>query len=81
MKEAGYWLIGMDGSASEGIHKLASYKPLGIVLGAEGAGLRRLTKESCDLIVKIPISGIIESLNVSNAAAIAAYVVAQEGEK
>lgn len=79
MKAAGYWLAGMDGYANEGIDRLATYKPLGLVMGAEGKGLRRLSAEHCDLLVKIPISNQMESLNVSNAAAIAMYAIAQGG--
>jgi 23S rRNA (guanosine2251-2'-O)-methyltransferase len=74
MKSAGYWLAGMDGTAREEVRKLAEFSPLGLVMGAEGAGLRRLTAESCDLLVNIPIAAQMESLNVSNAAAIAMFV-------
>lgn len=75
MKEAGYWLVGMDGQAKNSIDKIKEYKPLGLVMGAEGAGLRRLSAQTCDLLVKIPISSDMESLNVSNAAAIACYLI------
>ena len=81
MKSAGYWLAGMDGSAREDVSKLAEYSPLGLVMGAEGAGLRRLSAESCDLLVKIPIAAQMESLNVSNAAAIAMFVATSQGPR
>lgn len=78
MKDAGYWLLGLDGQAKETIGKIAHYAPLGLVMGAEGAGLRRLSAEKCDLLVKIPMSGAMESLNVSNAAAIACFLIGQK---
>jgi 23S rRNA (guanosine2251-2'-O)-methyltransferase len=73
LKESGYFCIGL---AERGEDTLAGLKPKGkvaIVLGAEGDGLRRLVAESCDALAKLPTSGEIASLNVSNAAAIALY--------
>jgi 23S rRNA (guanosine2251-2'-O)-methyltransferase len=75
LKEAGYWLAGLDGAASQDLDGLAGLQPLGLVLGAEGAGLRRLTAQHCDRLVKIPMQPVMESLNVSNAAAIALYAM------
>ena len=71
----GYWRIGLEGAADKTISEVDMGGNLVLVLGAEGKGLRQLTAEHCDLIVKIPISGEgeIESLNVSNAAAVALY--------
>lgn len=73
--EMGYWRIGLEGAADKTISEVDMGGNLVLVLGAEGKGLRQLTAEHCDLIVKIPISGEgeIESLNVSNAAAVALY--------
>ncbi len=73
LSEAGYWIVGMDSSTELPINKVAEYEKVVIVMGSEGEGLRRLTIENCDLTLKIPMSGKMESLNVSNAAAIAMF--------
>lgn len=74
LKKSGYWFIGMDGNTDTSIGDLKDISAnTALVMGAEGKGLRRLTAESCDYIVKIPISSNVESLNVSNAAAIGLY--------
>ncbi len=73
LKEAGYWIIGMDAGTKDHINKIVEYEKVVIVMGSEGGGLRRLTMENCDLLLKIPMSGKMESLNVSNAAAIAMF--------
>lgn len=75
VKEAGYWCAGLDGDAPLPIHQAKLGPKTVLVLGAEGRGLRRLVGEHCDLLVKIPISGQMESLNVSNAAAVALYAL------
>ena len=77
MKRAEFWAIGLDGSATEALETGVMKGRVAIVLGAEGAGLRRLVAETCDRLVKIPISGDVESLNLSNAAAIALYSFAE----
>jgi len=73
LKDKGVWLIGADDSATESIFSAKLEGSMGLVLGAEGEGLRRLTKESCDLLVSIPMLGAVESLNVSVAAGICLY--------
>jgi 23S rRNA (guanosine2251-2'-O)-methyltransferase len=73
LKDRGIWLIGADDSADQSIYKAKLEGPLGLVLGAEGEGLRRLTKESCDLLVSIPMFGSVSSLNVSVASGICLY--------
>lgn len=73
LKQAGYWTAGLDGHAKEMIADAKLDRKTALVLGAEGAGLRRLTAEHCDFLVKLPIHPQMESLNVSNAAAIALY--------
>ena len=75
LKKAGYWIYGLDGEAKETIGQMKFDAKTALILGAEGRGLRRLTAECCDFLVKIPMSGQMESLNVSNAAAVAMYEV------
>jgi len=75
--EAGFWRIGLDGTADTDLETaLANTRPA-LVMGAEGEGLRPLTIERCDQLAKLPISPAMESLNVSNAAAIALYAAAR----
>ncbi|MFV0625724.1 MAG: 23S rRNA (guanosine(2251)-2'-O)-methyltransferase RlmB [Alphaproteobacteria bacterium] len=73
LKEAGFWIVGMDGGAKQMIDELAKGGKTAIVMGSEGKGMRRLVEENCDITVKLPISRNVESLNVSTAAAIALY--------
>ncbi len=73
LKKAGYWIYGLDGEAKQIISQVKFGKKTALVLGAEGRGLRRLTSERCDALVRLPIAEKMESLNVSNAAAIALY--------
>lgn len=76
LREMGFFLIGLDGEApltlAEGLTRAGS-RALGLVLGAEGPGLRERTRDTCDLIVRIPFAGGFGSLNVSNAAAVSLY--------
>ena len=72
LKERDVWVVGAD-AGGEPLHEADLAGPIAWVLGAEGAGLRRLTRESCDRIVGIPLTGSVESLNVSVAAGICLY--------
>jgi 23S rRNA (guanosine2251-2'-O)-methyltransferase len=71
--EAGFWRIGLAGDAETDLKGALGPSRIALVLGAEGAGLRPNTKEHCDALARLPITDAIESLNVSNAAAIALY--------
>ncbi|MCT2400605.1 TrmH family RNA methyltransferase [Novosphingobium mangrovi (ex Huang et al. 2023)] len=74
--EAGYWRIGLDGEAEATLAEALPAGPVALVLGAEGEGMRHNIVQHCDAIAKLPISHAMESLNVSNAAAIALYAAA-----
>lgn len=73
LKEAGVWLLGAAAEAAPTLLEARLDGALGWVLGAEGQGLRRLTREHCDALVRIPMFGQVESLNVSVAAALCLY--------
>jgi 23S rRNA (guanosine2251-2'-O)-methyltransferase len=74
--DAGFWRIGLTGHASQTLAEAMGTQRICIVLGAEGEGMRQNTEAHCDELAKLPISPKVESLNVSNAAAIALYAVA-----
>jgi 23S rRNA (guanosine2251-2'-O)-methyltransferase len=71
--EAGFWRIGLAGEAEADLKDALGSPRVALVLGAEGPGLRQNSREHCDALARLPISDSIESLNVSNAAAIALY--------
>src|SRR3954471_5655590 len=71
--EAGFWRIGLAGDAETDLRVALGSPRIALVLGAEGGGLRPNTREHCDTLARLPISDAVESLNVSNAAAIALY--------
>lgn len=76
--DAGFWRIALDGTAAATLESALGKSQPALVLGSEGDGLRNLTIENCDQVARLPISGV-ESLNVSNAAAIALYACARRG--
>jgi 23S rRNA (guanosine2251-2'-O)-methyltransferase len=71
--EAGFWRVGLAGEAEMELKDALGPPRVALVLGAEGPGLRPNTREHCDAVARLPISGAVESLNVSNAAAVALY--------
>ena len=73
LKNEGWWVIGLDGEATQNLSAIKPSAKTVLVLGAEGKGMRRLTIESCDELAKLPMDPRMESLNVSNAAAIGLY--------
>lgn len=78
LQQAGFWCVGLAESGKRTLAALNLSGRTAVVLGAEGAGLRRLTMERCDEIVHLPTRGPVGSLNVSNAAAVALYEVARQ---
>ena len=75
LKDAGFWVVGMDGYAQITIDKMDKNGKIAVVMGSEGKGMRRLVEENCDTTVKLPISPLTESLNVATACAIALYEI------
>ncbi|AZL15936.1 23S rRNA (guanosine(2251)-2'-O)-methyltransferase RlmB [Rickettsiales endosymbiont of Stachyamoeba lipophora] len=73
LKKHGFWSIGLDGMAIKTLNELPKFEKKIIILGSEGKGMRQLTTQKCDELVKIPMNTEVESLNVSNAAAICFY--------
>jgi 23S rRNA (guanosine2251-2'-O)-methyltransferase len=76
LAEAGYWRIGLAGDGAATLAEALPAGPVALVLGAEGEGMRHNIRQHCDAIARLPMSGAIESLNVSNAAAVALYAMA-----
>jgi 23S rRNA (guanosine2251-2'-O)-methyltransferase len=81
LKEAGVWTVGLAGDASKRYDEIDFTLPTALVVGAEGAGLRRLVRERCDWLVSIPMRGHVESLNVSVAAGIALFEARRQRQK
>jgi 23S rRNA (guanosine2251-2'-O)-methyltransferase len=77
--EAGFWRIGLTGHAEGTLGEVMGEGRIALVLGAEGEGMRQNTETHCDQLARLPISDKVESLNVSNAAAVALYAIAARG--
>ncbi len=73
LKERNIWIIGTSGDASKTLYQVDLKGPVALVLGAEGPGMRQLTRKTCDELVGIPMQGAVESLNVSVASAVCLY--------
>jgi len=78
LKGLGVWTIGLDASASESYDEVDYTLPTALVVGAEGTGLRRLVRETCDRVVRIPMAGEVGSLNVSVATGVALFEAARQ---
>lgn len=78
LKSRNVFVVGLDSSGEADLADLGVRAPLAIVLGAEGRGLRQLTRATCDQVARVDLPGKIKSLNVSNAAALALYVAARQ---
>ena len=75
LKEAAFWCVGLAEDGPERLEAVDLPERVALVLGAEGSGMRRLTRERCDFLVRLATRGAPASLNVSNAAAVALYAV------
>ena len=73
LKERGLWVVGTAGEAERTLYEVDLKVPTALVLGAEGPGLRQLTRKTCDALVRIPMAGAVESLNVSVASGVCLY--------
>ena len=78
LRDAGVWVIGMDGEAEDSLYDLDLDRPLALVMGAEEKGLRHNTREYCDYLAKLPMRGAVESLNVSVATGVCLYEVLRQ---
>jgi 23S rRNA (guanosine2251-2'-O)-methyltransferase len=74
MNDAGFMTVGLDSEGSGNLADITLHAPLALVLGAEGKGLRQLTRDTCGVVARMDMPGAIKSLNVSNAAALALYI-------
>ena len=78
LKEQGLWIVGAAGESGQSFYQCDFTPPIALVIGAEGKGLRRLTKEHCDLLVSLPMLGQVESLNLSVATGVLLYEVVRQ---
>jgi 23S rRNA (guanosine2251-2'-O)-methyltransferase len=78
MNERGFLTVGLDSEGAQNLTEVKLHQPLALVLGAEGKGLRQLTRETCGVVARLDMPGEIKSLNVSNAAVLALYVGASK---
>jgi 23S rRNA (guanosine2251-2'-O)-methyltransferase len=73
LKDAGVWVVGTADEATASVYETKLDGPVALVMGAEGEGMRRLTRDTCDIVMKIPMAGSVESLNVSVASGVCLY--------
>ena len=81
LRDAGVWIVGLAGEADKSLYQMDLKGPIAIAMGGEGDGLRRLSREHCDFLARIPMRGSVESLNVSVATGVALFeALRQRGE-
>jgi 23S rRNA (guanosine2251-2'-O)-methyltransferase len=73
LKDAGVWVVGTAGEATKSLYDTELDGPVALVMGAEGEGMRRLTRDTCDVVMQIPMAGTVESLNVSVAGGVCLF--------
>lgn len=78
LQQRGIWIIGTAGEASQEVHQASLDGPMALVMGAEGEGMRRLTRETCDDLIKIPMKGSVSSLNVSVATGVCLFEIVRQ---
>lgn len=78
LRNVGIWVVGTAGEAADSLYLADLSGPLALVMGAEGKGIRRLTREHCDLLVNIPMAGEVSSLNVSVAAGVTLFEIVRQ---
>lgn len=78
LQKSGVWIIGTAGEAGQTLYETKMTGPMALVMGAEGKGMRRLTREHCDELVKLPMAGSVSSLNVSVATGICLYEIVRQ---
>ncbi|MDO8908461.1 MAG: 23S rRNA (guanosine(2251)-2'-O)-methyltransferase RlmB [Pseudohongiella sp.] len=81
LQERGIWISGTAGEADHSLYKADFTGPVAIVMGSEGKGLRRLTREHCDYLISIPMAGVVSSLNVSVAAGVCLFEAVRQRQK
>ncbi|GBL03930.1 23S rRNA (guanosine(2251)-2'-O)-methyltransferase RlmB [Glaciecola sp. KUL10] len=80
IQDSGVWVIGTAGEATQSLYECKLSGPIALVMGAEGKGMRRLTRENCDELVKLPMAGSVSSLNVSVATGVCLYEIVRQRE-
>ncbi len=78
LQQQGLWIIGTAGDATQSVHQAKLTGPIALVMGSEGKGMRRLTQETCDELIKIPMAGQVSSLNVSVATGVALFEIVRQ---
>lgn len=78
LQQLGVWIVGTAGETDTSLYDVKLSGPLALVMGAEGKGMRRLTRENCDELVKLPMAGAVSSLNVSVATGICLFEIVRQ---